>query len=360
MKNKLSLILVLLLSISICFGQTKKQKKALEVGQEAIIKIDAGEFEEGIKLLKKAQKMDPENIIYQYEIGYAYYMQKDYEKAIKQVESFLDHKNVTANHFQLLGNCYDYLKKPDEAIKAYQRGIDKFPNAGKLYTEQGVVEYFRENYDKAIELWEKGIEVEPSYPSNYYWLGKIFSYTEERIWAVMYGETFVNLERGSKRTEEMSKILHDTFKDAIYIESDSTGGVRFTQSIIMSTEGEFKMPFSMEYAMGMTLALTPHTMAKEKEINIPILNQIRKDFVNHWFKEKKQKNYSNVIIEYHKKLKDVGHFESYNYWLLMKGDENLFVEWYQKNTDKFNQFVEWYQENPLEMDKSNYISRLKN
>ena len=63
--------LLLLLAVSnIALGQTD-QEIAHEKGKKAVVLMDNGRFDESIKLLKEAQKLDPENINYPYEIGYA-------------------------------------------------------------------------------------------------------------------------------------------------------------------------------------------------------------------------------------------------------------------------------------------------
>jgi hypothetical protein len=60
-----------LLSISSAFAQSK-QEKAYEKGKAAIQLMDAGKFDESIQLLEEAQKLDPNEINYPYEIAYAY------------------------------------------------------------------------------------------------------------------------------------------------------------------------------------------------------------------------------------------------------------------------------------------------
>ena len=357
MRKLVLIVCVMAFLSSSLFGQTKEEK-AFEYGKEAIQLMDKGEFEKSIELLEKAQKLDPKRIDYPYEIAYAHYLQKDYQKSSKILKKLLSHENVTELHFQLLGNCYDNMKEPDKAIETYQKGLEKFPNSGRLYLEQGIVEYFRENYNEAITYWEKGVEVQPTFPSNYYWLGKIFSFTDERIWSVLYGEMFMNLERNSKRTVEMSQILFETYKKSINIESDSSGSVSFTKSMTMNVSKGFSIPFQMAYEMNMTFGLIANILGKDKEASLASLNGLRQSFVSTWFSQKKDKDYPNVLFDYQEKLKKKGYLEAYNYWLLMKGNEEEFTQWYAENEEKFNEFAEWFTENPLEVNKKAYFSRL--
>ncbi len=357
MKKLLTILFVF--SISLSYGQSKADKeKALEYGVEAIKIMDEGRYDEAIKLLKRAEKLDPNKISYPYEIAYALYSQKEYNKAIKELKKINKHKDVTDQYYQLLGNCYDNIKKPEMALKTYQQGIKKFPNSGKLYLEQGIVEYFREKYDNAIFYWEKGVEVEPTFPSNYYWLGKIFSYSEERIWSVLYGEVFINLERNSKRTIEMSKILFDMYKQSINVTSDNSGGVSFSKIMTVDPAKKFKVPFQMTYGLTMTMSLVLNVINNEPEISISSINIIRQNFISNWYDQKRDKDYPNLLFDFQKLLKEKGHFEAYNYWFLMKGNEDEFGKWFEINETKFNEFSDWFNKNSLKVNNRNYFSRL--
>jgi len=358
--NRIIGILIITFSLSITFGQSVGDKeKAFEYGMEAVKIMDEGKLDEAIKLLRKAEKLDPERIDYPYEIAYAFYSQKKYKKAIKELLKTITHKDVTDQHFQLLGNSYDNINKPDEALKVYKKGLEKFPKSGKLYLEQGIVEYFRENYNEAISYWEKGIEVDPAFASNYYWLGKIFSFTDERIWAVLYGEVFINMERNSQRTIEMSKILFDTYKKSIYVTSDTSGGVNFSKVMQIDPTKEFKIPFQMIYGLTMTMSLATEIINKEPDISISSINNLRQSFITNWFAQARDKDYPNLLFDFQKLLDEKGYLEAYNYWFLMKGDEVEFLKWHRINEAKFNEFADWFNNNPLIINENNYFSRLK-
>ena len=361
--NNLTIIFFLLFSaISInSFAQSKENKeKALEYGKEAIKKIDNGEYKEALKLLGKAQKLDPKNYVYPYEVAYTYYKQKNYKKVITELEKQIKRSDVTEQHFQLLGNSYDLIEKPDKALEAYQRGLQHFPKSGKLYLEQGIVEMRREKFDKAIAYWEKGVEVEPTFSSNYYWLGKIFASSSERIWGVLYGELFINLERNSRRTVEMSELLFETYKKSIDISSDTSGGVFFSRVMTMVPGEKFENPFQMDFGMTMTLGLTPILLGgADKELSIKVICQLRESFIQLWFQNKHHKKHPNVLFDFHKKLKDKGFFEAYSYWILMKGNEEEFLNWHKENEPQFDDFANWFNDNPISISNKNYFSRIK-
>jgi len=344
------------------FGQTKEDKvKAYEIAMEAIKIMDNGEIDKSIEMLKKSQKLDSENYNYPYEIGYAYYLQKDYKKAIKTLKEVIEYKDNNDQCFTLLGNIYDIDKQPEKAIEIYKKGLIKFPKSGRLHYELGNVQEVLKNYDDALTSWENGISVSPSYPSNYHTASIYYcKYTTEKLWGVIYGELFINIERGSEKTAELSKLLFDTYKSSITIKSKTEAGVSFSKSSQMTIpkDGEeIKLPFSMPYEMTMVLAVTSEL--DKKELGIESFNSIRTSFINNWFENKRNIEYPNILFDWHKKLIELGYFESYNYWLLMKGNEAEFDKWAAANKEKFDKFIEWFSENPLTINEQNNFHRLQ-
>src|SRR6267143_5281644 len=171
-RNLLTLVIILSVAVGHAFGQANKEK-ALAKGNEAIKLMDNGKIEESIKLLEESMKLDPDNIDYPYEIGYANYMAKNYQKTIDVLTDLTRRKDAYDRVFQLLGNSYDNIGQKEKAIEIYELGLKKLPNSGKLNLELGGMYLTAKNYDRAIYYYEKGIEVEPGYSSNYYRVAKI-------------------------------------------------------------------------------------------------------------------------------------------------------------------------------------------
>lgn len=214
--------------IHISYGQTN-QEIALEKGKTAIKMMDNGKIDESIKSLEEAQRLDPDRIDYPYELALAHYLKRDYKNTIKILEKIKDRKDVFERLFQLLGNSYDILGKTEKAFEAYNEGLLIFPNSGMIYLEKGNVYLNKNEYNKALKLYEKGIEVDPDFPSNYYRAALLYCNSTEEVWGMIYGEIFMNLERNSKRTAEISKILYDTYKSQITFSSDTSLTVSFCQ-----------------------------------------------------------------------------------------------------------------------------------
>ena len=148
----MKLILTLLVTFSFSVAFAQENPASKEIN-EAIKEMDAGNFSQSRVILEGVLQKDATNYDAWYEYAYSYYMQKDYAKALEIMQ--------------------------------------------------------------AIPYYEKGIEMAPEYPSNYYRLARIYCNSENEIWGVIYGEIFMNLERNTQRTREISALLYQTYQKAL-------------------------------------------------------------------------------------------------------------------------------------------------
>ena len=349
---KTIVLLIFFLAGQFAFGQTDKEK-AYEKGMEAIRLADDGNFTQAITLLNEAKKLDPENINYPYELGYTYYLTKDYKTAIKYLEGLLKHKDVKDQVYQLLGNCYDNLNNSEKAMDIYKAGLEKFPNSGKLYFEMGIVQLGKNENIKALDYFEDGIKVDPKHPSNYYWASKLYCSSSEKVWGMIYGELFMNLERNSDRTMEISKLLFDTYKDQIEFLSDTSVTVSFSKNATI-TVNDMNDPQGMKlpFGVGIYEPALLLSVVNEKTIDINSLDRIRKNFIEMYFKNNNELKYPNVLFEYQNKILSTGHLSAYNHWILMKGDENGFENWLSTNEEEWNNFISWFEDNQILIDNN--------
>lgn len=362
MKNLSSLIIALIIGIAsqqFVYSQTN-QEIAREKGKQAINLEDEGKFTEAIKLLEEAQKLDTSSLIYPYELGYSYYSMKDYQRAVTYLESIITHPKAGEEYFQLLGNCYDNLGNSDRALKTYDDGLVRFPHSGKLFLEKGNVFWIQKEYIKALPLYEQGIQADPSFPSNYYRAATIYCHSQDEVWGMVYGEIFMNLERNSGRTAEISKLLYDTYKSEIKYTAESLTSVSFCQNTTMdasevATQKKVKLPFETLYEMTMAISAAP-----EKRIDINSLNRIRTKFVEKYYQMGHATTRPNVLFEYQNQLLKAGHLDAYNHWIVMRGDQEGFAEWQAANKKEWDEFVNWFSAHRLIINDENKFYRGQN
>ncbi len=328
----------------------------MSLARKAISIMEEGQTEEAIQLLREAEELDPANPVFPYEIGYAHYLAEAYGQAAKVLKKTSKRKDPGAQVFSLLGNAYDNLGNQKKAIKAYEAGIKAYPGSAIFYVELGILEGRRNKFNDAIRYWEQGVRVDPNYASNYFHLANIFAQTEEHIWTVLYGETFINLEPGSGRTQAMSKTLYQAYQKAIDLRGDSAK-VDFVRQMTMTISDltSLKLPAPMMFGKAMTmgtLAVTGQT-----ETDATNLLKIRTAFLDNWYDEGHAETYPNVLIDRLRALQGAGHLEAYNYWIFSQGDPVAYEFFTSDNATAFRAFAEWFGDHPLDIPQDRALTR---
>lgn len=357
MKNILIVSIIFFALHNITFSQPDTIKKEAErIALQGVEKCDEGLYDEAIKLFDKALLLDSGNIVYIYEKGFAYYLKKDYQTCIDIIEPLLNEDNSTDQFDQLVGNSYDYLGQDEKALQVYNEGIEKFPNSGKLFLERGNFYYQNGNKWNAVDEWEQGIEVDPYFPSNYFNLTLFFSETEEEIWALLYGEIFINLEKNTERTYEISKLLYDTYYNTIKIIDENEIAVSITKNVVYIEPGKpsvDKKRFEMYYE----IAVDESSIPLIEGFNLKNLYKTRKNFLAYWFDKKLNKDFPNSLINWQKEILEKDFFKIYSYWILSQGRLDEFEKWLSKNENEFGKFAEWFVNNNIKLLKSTKYSR---
>lgn len=115
-----------LFGTQLSFGQNNREQ-VLALQRQAIELMDNGDPDQGIVLLRQALTLDPDYWPLTYEMAYAYMVKRDYQKAIKLAKTLYKYEDCNDLVYQLVGNCYDYLKNPKKALKVYAQGSNAFP-----------------------------------------------------------------------------------------------------------------------------------------------------------------------------------------------------------------------------------------
>ena len=361
MKQFLSLLTLLFISTSL-FAQTAREK-AVELKNEAITTMEEGDTKKARELLEDAKKLDPNNSIYDYEIAFSHNIDKDYKKVVKICKKLLKGDGKFPEVYQMMGNAYDYDGNTEKAIETYEEGLEVFPNAGNLYLERGNIELVKENYNGALDYYVEGTQRDPMHSSNYYWCARLYLGSDNEYLGMIYGEIFMNLERNSGRTAEISKLLYDTYESEISFESDTNSSVSFASNkmeiSVSGDDSEAAAEDLMKQLMGASYGTMVYEMMLvlsiigEDEVNLASLDRIRTRFRKNYYSNDKHVEFPNALFEYQKTVEEAGHMEAYNYWVLSQGNEKEFGAWMDENKEEWDAFVEWFLPSPIELDDSN-------
>jgi tetratricopeptide (TPR) repeat protein len=316
----------LLFAVHVGFAQQESDGKTTQ--ETAKNYMRQGDYSNAILVLNRALQTNADNLELQKDLAFAYYLNRDYVHGLEVAKNFPDRKDADVQSFQILGMLYKAIEEVKECEKMYKAGLKKFPNSGTLYNEYGEMLWSKKDYSEAIKQWEKGIETDPNYSGNYYNATKYYSSTSDKVWTLIYGEIFVNLESYSKRTPEIKDILIDGYKK-LFTDADLYKGQDMKNDFVRAFLDEMKTQSSFIGSNGVTAET---------------LSAIRTKFVLDWFL-KYAKSFPFRLFEYHQQLLKAGMFDAYNQWVFGTAN-NLpaYENWTKTHQEEYNKF-DYFQHN---------------
>lgn len=350
-------VFTILTIVLFAFSSIAQDKKAmaLELGENAVKMMEEEKIDEAILQLIKAEKLDPADYHYPYEIGYAYQLKGDLPKAQEQLKKVIKYPNANDLCYQFLGNLYDQSGDTAKAFATYRQGLKRFPGSGRLFMEQGNIYFTHNDYDKAIYYYEKGIDKDPIFSSNYYRAAIIFLAGDEKVWGMLYGEIFMNLERNTDRTRSMGKLLYDNYQSQVKKENDTAMSISFSKVNTVYADKNGKkgnLPFGVTVYEPLLLA----GFAMAGAVDMEGMCKARQTFIEDYYKGNYSEKYPNVLFEYEKKLTELGYSDAYNHWILLQGDVEGFDNWKNAHPNEYSAFTHWFIKNPLILtDQQHFI-----
>jgi hypothetical protein len=341
MKKFLIFVIILLANIQIYSQTNIEQAKTL--GTQAVKLINEKKTNDAIDLLKKAQKLDPKSIYYPYEIAVAYYDKEKYPEAMKILDSLKHHPEVNEQVYQLLGDCFDYLAKRDDARQIYNEGLSLFPKSGRLYMELGIIAIEEDKLKEGMNFWIQGTRVQPNYDNLHYRLAKQYYKDTMDIFALVSAETYLNLTSNDTKFNEISKLCFDIYNKAI-VKNDSS-------RYVFSFRKNPKITSYFEIAFEMMLNRAAKHIDLSDGLNLEELYLLRKEFFNMWYNENLNKRYGNFLYDYINKSIQEGQFETYNYWIFSSGDSTGFQNWAKSKATNVKEYLKWREANMFKFDE---------
>jgi Tfp pilus assembly protein PilF len=293
--KKYFFLLVATIFVITSFAQPDDPKKLYETAKNF---MRTGDFDNAIIVLTRALAQDKNNLEMQKDLVMSYYFKRDYTKAVEGVTALMDRDDADVVTFQIAGNVYKALEDPKNCERAYKRGLKKFPKSGPLYSEYGELLWSAKDFS-AITQWEKGIEVDPAYSGNYYNAAVYYFYTKDKVWSILYGEIFVNMESISERGAAMKEMLLKAYKEKLFADAD-----------LMKDQEKNKS----EFAKAFLQTMSKESSLASKGLNPETLTMIRTRFILDWYQTYAAK-FPFRLFDYQQQLIREGMFDAYNQWL---------------------------------------------
>ncbi len=297
-----------------------------------------GDWKNALFVLNRALHESPGNIDIIKDIAYSYYLQNDFVNALETIRPVVEGEEADVQSFQIAGSIYRAIEDIKNGTRIYTRGLKKFPLSGALYSEYGALLWQKKDLS-AIDQWRKGIETDPHFPGNYYHAARYYYFTAEKVWGLIYGEIFVNLESYTLRTAEIKNLLTEGYRK-LFMEPNLLKGFNEKK------QGAFEKAF-------LTTMNTQSVVAAEG-ISADLLTRIRTGFLDYWYKHYAA-DFPFRLFDYQKQLLESGMFTAYNQWIFSSGaTPEAYRKWVADNGEAYEQFNHFQRGRVFKLPKDQY------
>lgn len=304
--------------------------------------LAAGAFRQAIASYQQAINLAPDQSILHRDLAQAFLLSGNPLRAEKVISPLIVKGQGDAQAYVIAANVQTALKEDRKARKLLDEGMDKYPNSGYLYHERGRIAADANDLVTAARMYTAGMKVEPNYHLNYYDAARLYIQTDEPLWAIIYAEIFVNLERPTARSGETRKLLLAAYK-RFYARPDATGNTRF---------GKKRQEQPDDFAAAVSSVLLRLAPVVSDGVSTENLTMLRTRFVIDW-KAAYWNTYPFTLFRVHDELLRAGHFDAYNQWLLGRAENPAQADaWNKFHPNAVPDYERYYQQHPLQLSAS--------
>lgn len=300
--------------------------------------LSAGAFRQAIASYQQAIALAPEQSILYRDLAQAYLLSGNALRAEKVINPLIAKGQGDAQAYAIAANVQTALREDRKARKFLEEGIEKYPNSGYLYHERGRIAADANDQLTAVRMYTAGMKAEPSYHLNYYDAARLYVRTDEPVWAIIYGEIFVNLERPTARSGETRKLLLAAYK-RFYAQPDAAAEPRY---------GKKRKPAPGNFAEAVTSVLLRLAPVAADGMSTENLTMLRTRFIIDWQAAGYWDQYPFTPFRMHDDLLRTGHFDAYNQWLFARAENPAQADaWNKFHPDAVPAYERYYQQHPL-------------
>ncbi|HHT9132458.1 MAG TPA: tetratricopeptide repeat protein [Candidatus Tripitaka californicus] len=150
-------------------------------------------LEEDITMYKRILRALPEDVDTHYRLGLAYYEDKDYEAAIKELKTAIKESPTIPILYNQLGLAYQADDEPRDAIEEYQKALALEPEFFPARVNLGVVYYLQKRFTDAAGEFTQVLQKAPDHAGAHLGLGLAYVQMDKYEEAVSHFQEAIRL-----------------------------------------------------------------------------------------------------------------------------------------------------------------------
>jgi Tfp pilus assembly protein PilF len=182
----------------------------------AAVSVKQGDMNNAIQQTIEAVKFDPANSQAAYNMAFALHNKKDYLQAIEwyekaiSIDSAFKKDSTIVPAYSALGNLYNEINRPVDAIIILSRAKDTYPQSKFIYLvykNLGNAYLLQEQVDTAIKYLELSRRIKPDEPETNLYLAKAYETGGKMTRSIDLWQNYVDKETDTIKIREAKKHL---------------------------------------------------------------------------------------------------------------------------------------------------------
>ncbi len=176
-------------------------------------------------------------------------------------------------------------------------------------------------------------------PDEYRGLCLLFSKTTERVWAVVYGEVYLNIAQDEPPRNGIASLVFGLYDSGIKVGNSASLEVSFSKYAEARQDGGVPFETNFEISLGVGIVSTG---PNPKPLTIKALSDARLEQLHVWGEKQLP---TTELIRWQQAVVKAGHFEAYNYWLFQAARKDEFLAWRGQHKKEYSLWVDWVAKN---------------
>lgn len=157
----------------------------------------AEETDKAIEFLEQAYRINPENELVLYELGYCYDKKQNFSKSIAFYNKYLDIDPFNASVWYNLGITFNKIGQHEEAINAYDYAIALQDNFEQAYFNKANALSNSNRYEEAAACYQEYLELDKTNDDAWCYLGECYLNLEQNHEALVNYRKAIRLNKNN-------------------------------------------------------------------------------------------------------------------------------------------------------------------
>jgi tetratricopeptide (TPR) repeat protein len=162
-----------------------------------------------VSFYRKAFILDTSNARYAAQLGYAYFLRKEYDSSAMMYKRAIRLDDENPQFWLNLALVYQRMDSAQQTVDAFHGAIQSSrpENIGDIYSQLGTFYYKKDKYKEALAAYNRALTFDPTHTLAHFYLGAIYDRQSNTQNALRHFETYLNFTQGDTTLNQSRDVI---------------------------------------------------------------------------------------------------------------------------------------------------------